>query len=267
MKELPSLKAVENISGVVAIAIISDRIPEELRIKISEKFAVEDWKLDDTMKLLKNQLEARERSLVISGSKEQLTECSPEGYYSAKAMQIGTVMERRHSTNTSQGGSYNNKSKSRQQRDFNFKNNNNGGMNRSVPSVFCKGEHSSSKCRNVTNINIRYDIVRRDNRCFVCLKTNHRSKDCPFTYYCIKCQRRHNIALCTQFDSSNDNNYRPSRRQEAAKRREFFNNIVHSEQFAIQVGVTSEDGDQNGAFSTTTNAVGTKSIQPNEILL
>ena len=67
--------------------------------------------------------------------------------------------------------------------------------------------------------------------------------------------------------SSNDNNYRPSQRQEAAKRREFFDNIVHSEQFAIQVGVTSEDGDQNVAFSTTTNAVGTKSIQPNEILL
>ena len=106
MKELCSLKPVENISDVVAmrsmydtlefnrsnlkelnidvstygsllIAIIFDRIPEELRIKISETFADEDWKLDDTMKLLKNQLEARERSLAISGSKEQLTNAYP----------------------------------------------------------------------------------------------------------------------------------------------------------------------------------------------
>ena len=51
--------------GSLLIAIIFDHIPEELRIKISEKFADEDWKLDDTMNLLKNQLEARERSLAI----------------------------------------------------------------------------------------------------------------------------------------------------------------------------------------------------------
>ena len=40
--------------------------------------------------------------------------------------------------------------------------------------------------------------LKRDNRCFVCFKTGHRSRDCRLSYSCLKCNKKHNIALCQQ---------------------------------------------------------------------
>ena len=72
--------------------------------------------------------------------------------------------------------------------------------------VFCGENHLSSRCRNVTDINVRYKIVKNENRCFVCLKKNHRSRECRLNYNCIKCQRKHNIALCDGNPNNNNNN-------------------------------------------------------------
>ena len=54
--------------GSLLIAVIYNRIPDELRIKISLHFGEGDWKLDEAMKVYKQELEARERSSAISGT-------------------------------------------------------------------------------------------------------------------------------------------------------------------------------------------------------
>ena len=35
--------------------------------------------------------------------------------------------------------------------------------------VFCKQNHFSSRCNNITDINQRISIIKRENRCFVCV--------------------------------------------------------------------------------------------------
>ena len=39
--------------------------------------------------------------------------------------------------------------------------------------VYCTETHFSASCRKVTDINFRKDILRRDKRCFMCLKKGH----------------------------------------------------------------------------------------------
>ena len=62
---LKELKVDVSTYGSLLIAIIFDRIPDELRVKISLVFGDDDWTLDKSLELFKCELEARERSQAI----------------------------------------------------------------------------------------------------------------------------------------------------------------------------------------------------------
>ena len=68
INNVKELKIVVSTYGSLLITIIFDCIPEELHIKISLNFGDEEWKLNETMGIIKSGLEARERSLAISGN-------------------------------------------------------------------------------------------------------------------------------------------------------------------------------------------------------
>ena len=53
-------------------------------------------------------------------------------------------------------------------------------------------------------MNERKNILRRDRRCFLCLQTNHRIKECRNNRSCRKCSGRHHQSLCVP--SSQENN-------------------------------------------------------------
>ena len=68
--------------------------------------------------------------------------------------------------------------------------------------VFCKKPHAPSCCFIVTDVKGRLDIIRKEKRCFVCLKTNHLAKDCYKDYECFKCKGRHHVSLCENRNNS-----------------------------------------------------------------
>ena len=68
--------------------------------------------------------------------------------------------------------------------------------------TYCRENHASNACKNVTSIAARKEILKRAGRCFVCLKGNHISKDCSSRMKCLKWRRQHHISICT----SNANN-------------------------------------------------------------
>ena len=249
MMELRSLKAVENIHDVVGlrklydtlelninnlrqlnvdvatygsllISIIFENIPSELRIKISLEFKDQEWKLKETMDLLKEELEARERSVAIGGisassasddDQWDRNEFSTTSTFHLQSTPMGKQNQhRQYSHSDNQQSRYsnkkgNNKNNNNKQR---YKANNRDNFTPKPPvgvvCVFCKQPHLSSRCRNVTNLNARFSIVTRENRCYICLKPNHCSRDCRLDYSCIKCQKRHNIALCDKNMLSRD---------------------------------------------------------------
>lgn len=63
--------------------------------------------------------------------------------------------------------------------------------------VYCKKQHPSSKCRTVTNVASRNEILRKEGRCFLCLEEGHSVRDCKSKYICRKCTTgKHHISIC-----------------------------------------------------------------------
>ena len=53
--------------------------------------------------------------------------------------------------------------------------------------VYCQRVHPSSKCRTVTNMKVRKDLLRKSDRCFLCLEKGHFTHQCQSSY---RCRRR-----------------------------------------------------------------------------
>ena len=145
-------------------------------------------------------------------------------------------------------------------RTMNINNVRNDVKEKSILCVFCGGNHLSCRCKNVTDVNTRYSIVRRDNLCFICLKRSHQSKFCRLDYNCIKCGRKHNIALC------NKNVSEGSQRNEEPNERTVVNNVAHTE---VVDTVNQPDADVNNfhgdiLLSTTINTVNSRTNESNE---
>ena len=81
-------------------------------------------------------------------------------------------------------------------------------MHRSLPSastlvsnefriqcVYCDGSHYSASCSKVSSIKDRREILR-NGKCFNCLKSNHKVKDCHSKHTCRNCQKRHHQSVC-----------------------------------------------------------------------
>lgn len=68
--------------------------------------------------------------------------------------------------------------------------------------TYCKQGHPSDSCKMVTNPAARKDILIKQGRCFVCLRKDHLSRNCPSKNECFKCKGKHHISICP----SNGNN-------------------------------------------------------------
>ena len=208
---LKELKVDVSTYSTLLIAIIFDRIPEELRIKISLEFGDKEWKLDEAMELFKSELEARERSTAISGFNDnRWNDDTMEDLSTTRSFYVNSSNNDRRRNERMKRGGFNQ----------NFHRNNRQD-NRSVQCAFCKGSHVSSRCLKVTDIKSRYEIISREKRCFICLKPSHKSENCRLQFLsCVVCQKKHNIALCER------NNQETPRTDAPRGDRPVFNSIV-----------------------------------------
>ena len=61
---------------------------------------------------------------------------------------------------------------------------------------FCGKEHKPEACTKVTTPSARSTILRKQGRCFNCLKRNHLSRECRAKERCQKCRGKHHTAVC-----------------------------------------------------------------------
>ena len=64
----------------------------------------------------------------------------------------------------------------------------------SIRCAFCQKPHYSASCEDVCDVNKRKEILKRDGRCFVCLRKGHITKQCDKR--CRKCEGLPHQSIC-----------------------------------------------------------------------
>ena len=151
-------------SGVMLVPFLNGKLPSEIRVILSRNFQNDIWQLDDTLKILKREVEAKERSFSIGTSSEFEPEKRDRHYTTSAFL--------------------------------------NSSLERKCP--FCNlNNHPASKCLKVTNMAARKQILRQKGLCFICFNSEHLAKMCKSSYKCRKYNGKHHISICT-FEKRDD---------------------------------------------------------------
>ena len=62
--------------------------------------------------------------------------------------------------------------------------------------TYCQSKHPSVDCHIVTDVNARKHILRKNGRCYLCLRKNHIASRCTSAGKCYKCSGRHHVSIC-----------------------------------------------------------------------
>ena len=164
VRSLKSLGLEAKEYGALLNPLVMGKLPEEIRIVVTKEMNGKEWQLSTVLEILKSELGAREQCVQLKSP----TSTSPP---KPRTQNLPTT-----------SALVNNSSK--------------------ASCSFCKGPHSSVKCSVVTDKRHRKSILRRQGRCFVCLKGGHISKDCTTNISCHICKQRHHASICDNLESS-----------------------------------------------------------------
>lgn len=156
--------------GSLLVPVLLSKIPDDIGLLISRQIKEESWDFGKLLSLLREEVENRERccgmqALASNDQSEtksklnQKPERKPDNPATASALHAAE--------------------------------------GKAQPScTYCKQQHTSTNCHVVTNRAARQDILRKQGRCFICLRKNHLARDCESKGSCFKCSRRHHVSLC-----------------------------------------------------------------------
>ena len=144
-------------SSLLSSALIR-KIPPELQLVLSREVGDGSWTLDDLLKRLREEIEARER--VGPQLTQPLKKPGRDGSISTAAALLSP--------------------------------------NNPPPCCYCQQSHPSGSCESITNVEERKQILKRTGRCFVCLKKYHISRQCRSAIKCRRCGGKHHSSICTR---------------------------------------------------------------------
>ena len=71
------------------------------------------------------------------------------------------------------------------------------GVSGSGSCCYCSDpNHSPLQCAKVIDVEARKAILTKTGRCFVCLKRNHKARECRSSMTCSNCRKRHHASIC-----------------------------------------------------------------------
>ena len=138
------------------------KLPHGLRIVISRKITDDQWNLDSILEALLDEIDARERAGISSFNRTRQDRDLP----------TGTTL----TTNTSLGA--------------------NAQPNSSSSCSYCYESHSPTQCQTASLVEDRKRILRRQGKCFNCLRKGHLGRDWKSQSSCRECKCRHHTSIC-----------------------------------------------------------------------
>lgn len=157
VRSLKSLDVRSETYNSLLCPVLIARLPSELQLIVSQNVSEEDWNLDELLRVVKEEVVARERVSVTQTVKPRRDSKPPPSATAlvsdVKGFQLGCC--------------------------------------------YCDKDQSAATCDIVAEINARKPILRKSGRCYSCLRKGHLSRDCRTTHRCHKCNGRHHTSICT----------------------------------------------------------------------
>ena len=163
VRGLEALGVTSDTYGVLLAPLIMSRLPNQISLQISRQTTKDFWSLDELMILFRKEVEAREMNQDISVKEQH----KPKGgdFSQRKPVPSASALHTQNSKQTY------------------------------IPNcVFCRGKHYSANCEKIQQRKDRLDILKRDKRCFRCLKGGHISRNCDRK--CRNCNGFHHQSIC-----------------------------------------------------------------------
>ena len=160
VQNLKTLGAEINTHGSLLISLLTEKLPDDLRLRIARKFDNDERELFEILDLVKNELESKERSsFTLSHTSDQYQDHT----IAALLVKGGTEHKR-------------------------------------ACVFCNKENNISHKCLKVPDPKTRFSILRRKKLCFICFMGGHLSVNCSKfrDYKCKKCFAKHNISVCSR---------------------------------------------------------------------
>ena len=151
--------------GSFLIPVIMSRLPAEVRLHVARVSTKDVWEINELLKVIQAEVEAREMSDTMKIQKRKGTETT---FTPKRGFSPGTANSLFARSGDGSG----------------------------IRCAFCNGEHySETKFRK--EIQTRKNILIRDKRCFWCLSVGHRANQCPRKKKCRVCDRTdHHQSVC-----------------------------------------------------------------------
>ena len=233
IRNLKSLKLDTTGYGSLLIPILKDRLPDEVTMIISRKFGSNIWTLDGVMEFFNDELRAQENCFSPSTSQ-------PPGF--------SEYNKSRKSGCYTTSGLFSETGKSL--------------------CVYCLKEGPArSKCTNVSGVNSRKAMLRRNNRCFICLAMDkgHIAKKCTSSYVCRRCKGgKHHISICVS--APNKPPDKPDENENGNK--QDFDILPRDESKQVSTRILFDSGSQRTYVSEKVrNRLGLKTLRSEKVII
>ena len=186
--------------GPFLTPMIMSKLPDDIRLAVTKLMHSKEWELGTILEHVKAELHAREQCAHLKSKPDSITSTKPIRQPHTTSALLGNVNK--------------------------------------ITCTFCKNSHPSVKCHIVTDTAQRKEILRKQGRCFVCLKKGHILRECPSRILCFICKQRHHSSVCE------------SRQKAGMKAQRASEEISNSQQWQAN----SPDRDINPSYQGTTTS-------------
>ena len=157
--------------GSLLIPVVMSRMPSEIIRQVARKMNLDEWKISEILEVIRKEIDALEWSRKLELDTPAKTE-KPRKQYSSPATTKAFVTK------------------------------NDTNKTRKLQCFFCKKEHYSNQCTEVTDVKDRKAALMDENRCFNCLRRRNAVKICKSASKCYKCKGKHNTAICYKLEAT-----------------------------------------------------------------
>ena len=163
VRSLKALGVERESYGTMLTSVLLTKLPPEIRLVVTRKVPGDDLDLEILLKVLEEELVARERSRDPTRSNRH-----PQDKFRPAPTATTLLSGAQESTR------------------------------RSNSCCYCQQSHDPSECNTMKDLDARRQILKTSGRCFNCLERRHIVRMCRSSPQCLTCKRRHHPSICNQ---------------------------------------------------------------------